>query len=312
MSFDAAAVMAMFRAFDVQPDRSGPRFTAAMEELVLDRGLDLYREICCALGTEATAEHHRKSSVASGSSWSAEQLARAYTALSQVPFSAQVLPQCEFLHFGTTRQLITSGLELRQHDNQPSEPGSCLSLNNRLTGDGRILGGDSWVEGCRLAAPLKLAGQNVVVGVDIETPLELPAGACLDVIAGESRAGRGAWFVRAYHIGDTFKDTLDRGGTLAGQPLVQWLASVGAKAEDVWAADIPPAKTEPVGCAGLSRRRLAARLSRLALDVRSGRGHRGAEGGLPARRRYSVAEIALLADMDAFYSRRTKISCDTH
>ena len=73
-------------------------------------------------------------------------------------------------------------------------------------------------------------------------PLELPAGACLDVIAGETRAGREAWFVRAYHIGDTFKDTLDRGGTLAGQPLVQWLAAVGAKAEDIWADDIPPAK----------------------------------------------------------------------
>ena len=195
MSFDAAAATAMFRAFDVQPDKSGPRFSAAMENVVLSQGLDLYREICCALGTEATPEHHRASSVASGSSWSAEQLARAHAVLSHVPFSAQVLPQCEFLHFGTTRQLITSGRELLEHDRQPSGPSTCLSSNNRLTGDGRILGGDSWVEGCRLAAPLKLAGQNVVVGVDVENPLELPTGACLDVIAGESRSGRGVWFV---------------------------------------------------------------------------------------------------------------------
>ena len=170
MSFDAAAATAMFRAFDVQPDKSGPRFSAAMEKLVLDKGLDLYREICCALGTEATAEHHRASCLASGSSWSAEQLAQAHAVLSQVPLSAQVLPQCEFLHFGTTRQLITSGLELLEHDGQPSGPDTCLSLNNRLTAEGRILGGDSWVEGCRLAAPLKLAGQNVVVGVDVERP----------------------------------------------------------------------------------------------------------------------------------------------
>ena len=28
--------------------------------------------------------------------------------------------------------------------------------------------------------------------------------------------------------------------------------------------------------------------------------------------RYSVAEIALLADMDAFYQRRVDILCDTH
>ena len=167
MSFDAAAATAMFRAFEVQFDKSGPHFSASMEELVLDKGLDLYREVCCALGTEATAGHHRTSCVASGSTWSAGQLARAHAALSQVPFSAQVLPQCEFLHFGTTRQLITSGMELLEHDHQPSGPGTCLSLNNHITAGGQILGGDSWVEGCRIAAPLKLFGQNVVVGVDV-------------------------------------------------------------------------------------------------------------------------------------------------
>ncbi len=312
MSFDAAAVTALFRAFDVQADRSGPRFSAAMEKLVLDLGLDLYREICCALGTEATAEHHRASCAASGSNWSAEQLARAYTALSDVPFSAQVLPQCEFLHFGTTRQLITSGLELLEHDGQPSGPKTCLSLNNRLTGDGYILGGESWVEGCQLAAPLKLAGQNVVVGVDVESPLELPAGACLDVIAGENRAGRSVWFVRAYHVGDTFKDSLDRGGTLAGQPLAQWLATVGAKAEDIFAADIPPAKRSLWD-------------ARVFPAVDSPQGYRDwlwmfdPATATPTQKaaflradRYSVAEIALSADMDAFYQRRTNILCDTH
>ena len=312
MSFDATAVTAMFRAFDVQPDKSGPQFSAAMENLVLSQGLDLYREICCALGAEATAEHHRTSSVASGSNWSAEQLARAYTVLSPVPFSAQVLPQCEFLHFGTTRQLITSGLELLAHDNRPSGPGTCLSLNNRLTQGGRILGGDSWAEGCRLAAPLKLAGQNVVVGVDVESPLELPTGACLDVIAGETRAGCGTWFVRAYHLGDTFKDTLDRGATLAGRPLIEWLATVGAKAEDVWAADIPPA-----------RRSLWD--ARVFPAVDSPQGYRdwlwmfdpatataAQKEAFQRADRYSVAEIALLADMDAFYKRRVLLSCDTH
>jgi fucokinase len=304
MSFDAAASMAMFRAFDVQADQSGPRFSPAMEELVLDKGLDLYREICCALGNEATAEHHRTSCLASGSRWSAEQLAPAHAVLSQVPLWAQVLPHCQFLHFGTTQQLITSGLELLEHDGQPSGPGACLSLNNRLAAEGQIQGGNSWVEGCRLAAPLKLSGQNVVVGVDVEEPLELPVGACLDVIAGETRAGRSAWFVRAYHVADTFKDTLDRGATLAGQPLVQWLAAVGAKPEDVWAADIPPAKRSLWD-------------ARVFPAVDSPQGYRDwlwmfdpatasaaqKEAFLQADR-YSVAEIALLADMDAFYTVR--------
>jgi fucokinase len=304
MSFDAAAAVAMFRAFDVQLDQSGPRFSAPMENLVLQKGLDLYREVCCALGGEATAEHHRASCLASGSIWSAEQLARAYAVLSQAPFSAQVLPQCQFLHFGTTRQLITSGLELLARDKRPAGPDTCVSSNNRLAAGGRIVGGESWVEGCRLAAPLQLSGQNVVVGVDVEEPLELPAGACLDVIAGETRTGRGAWFVRAYHVDDTFKDTLDRGGTLAGQPLVEWLARVGAKAEDVWAADIPPAKRSLWD-------------ARVFPAVDSPQGYRdwlwmfdpatasaAQKEAFLQTDRYSVAEIALLADMDAFYERR--------
>ena len=279
---------------------------------MLDKGLDLYREICCALGTEATAEHHRASCVASGSSWSAEQLARAYAALSQVPFSAQVLPQCEFLHFGTTRQLITSGLELLKHDDQPAGPGTCLSLNNRLTADGRILGGDSWVEGCRLAAPLRLAGQNVVVGVDVEVPLELPAGACLDVIAGETRAGREA-LVRPRISHRRHVQRHARSRRHARRPAVgQWLAAVGAKAEDVWAADIPPAS----GACG-TRGSFPPSTRRKAIAIGSGcsirpRPPRRRKQAFLRADRYSVAEIALLADMDAFYKRRTNIPCDTH
>ena len=151
-----------------------------------------------------------------------------------------------------------------------------------------------------------------MVGVDVEAPLELPAGACLDVIAGETRTGRGVWFVRTYHVGDTFKDTVDRGGTLAGQPLVQWLAAVGAKAEDVWADDIPPAKRSLWD-------------ARVFPAVDSPQGYRdwlwmfdpatataAQKAAFLRADRYSVAEIALLADMDAFYQRRTDISCDTH
>jgi len=306
MSFDAAAATAILQAFDVQPQKTGPRFSTAMEKLVLDEGLDLYREICCALGSEATAEHHRESSLASGSSWSAEQLAQAYAVLSHVPFSAQVLPQCEFLHFGTTRQLITSGRKLLEHEHQPSGPGVCLKLNNRLTAGGHIQGTESWVEGCQLAAPLKLSGQNVVVGVDVDTPLGLPFGACLDVIAGESRSGREVWFVRAYHIDDTFKDVLDRGATLAGQPLLQWLETVGAKADDVWPDDVPPAK----------RSLWDARVFPAVASPQSycnwlwmfdpATASAAEKNAFLRADRYSVAEIALLADMDAFYSRRSK------
>ena len=311
MSFDAATAVALFRAFDVEPGPRGPRFSDELETLVLDRGLDLYREICCALGSEATAEHHRSGSLASGSTWSAGQLAKVFGVLSHVPLSAVVLPQCDFLHFGTTRQLITSGLELLKHDGQPSGADVTVSLNNRLAGQGRIVGGGSWIEGCRIAAPLKLAGQNVVVGLDIDAPLELPAGACLDVIAGHDRAGREVWFVRAYHVADTFKDTLARGATLGGMPLADWLTAVGATAEDVWAAKIAPearslwdARVFPAVTLPQDYRDWLWMFDPASATAEQKR-------LFHETNRYSVAEIALLADMDAFYTRRSS-PCDMH
>jgi fucokinase len=304
MSFDAKAATAMFRAFDIHAGPTGPKFSPAMEKLILDRGLDLYREICCALGTEPTAEYHHASSLASGSTWSAEQLAQVHAGLGQVPFSAQVLPECQFLHFGTTRQLITSGMELLVHDQQPAGPNVCLSLNNRTTAEGEIRGGNSWVEGCRLAAPLTLTGENVVVGVDVDAPLELPAGACLDILAGEARSGREVWFVRTYHIGDTFKDTLDRGATLAGRPLLEWLQAVGAQAEEIWDEELPIAQRSLWDARVFPAIELAHAYREWLWMFDPDRATAAQKEAFRRADRYSAAEIALLADMDAFYSRR--------
>ncbi len=327
MSFDAATVRDLFHAFDVEFGESGPRFPDEIERLVFDRGLDLYREICCALGSEATAEHHRTSSLASGSAWSAGQLAKIHCVLSDVPFSTVVLPECDFLHFGTTRQLITSGTKLIEYDllrtlgkldasddeklflidvklSYEREGGRNLRINNLLSRNGTINGGHSWVEGCRVTASLKTDGQNVVVGVDVDESLELPVGACLDVIAGDTRAGQNAWFVRIYHVDDTFKDSLSRGATLCGRPMTDWLATVGANADNVWPDGIDeeerslwnacvfPAVAWPQGFRDwlwmLDPTTASAEQKRAWLEAD----------------RYSVAKIALLADMEAFYARR--------
>jgi len=242
MSFDAATAMTLFRAFDVLPDHRGPRFSEEMEKTRPgSRPRSLPRDLLCPgqrsnPGTPSRRLRGQRINLVAGPT------RQGFGILSRIRLSAVVLPHCEFLHFGTTRQLITSGLDVLRHDGQPVGPDTHISLNNCLAGEGRICGGESWVEGCRIAAPLTLAGQNVVVGVDIDEPLELPQGACLDVIAGETRAGREAWFVRAYHVGDTFKDTLARGGTLAGIPLADWLAAVGASPEEIWHKKIPPAE----------------------------------------------------------------------
>ena len=306
MSFDAATAITLMKAFDVRPGIIAPRFSAGMEELVLEQGLDLYREICCALGTQATREQHGASSLASGSGWSAEQLRRIFDPLSGIPLAVVVLPHCQFLHFVTTRQLISSGLELLHLDGCKCGPDVNVTMNNGLIGAGRIAGRGNWVEGCRITMPLTLSGQNVVVGVDIDEPLELAVGACLDVIAGESRNGHKVWFVRMYHVDDAFKDPLDSGATLAGQSFGRWLGPRIAMM-DVWPAPIAPdnrslwnARVFPAVASPHAYREWLWMFEPATATAEQKREFRAAD-------RYSVAEIALLADMDAFYARRSQL-----
>ena len=61
---------------------------------------------------------------------------------------------------------------------------------------GEIIGGNAWVEGCRIAAPLRLAGGNVVIGIEVNEPLSLPENGCVDVLRGRNRDGEKIWFVR--------------------------------------------------------------------------------------------------------------------
>ena len=221
------------------------------------------------------------------------------------------MPQCKFLHFGATRQLVTSGMELLSTLTDSREtPGNGTDLNNRLTGGGRIIGGDSWVEGCHISAQLTLGGDNVVVGLEIEVPLELPAEACLDVIAGQDRAGRSVWFVRVYHVDDTFKDTFRQGATLNGGRLVDWLILAGARAADTWPDPIAPvarclwnARVFPAVDSPQGYRDWLWMFDPASASAEQKRAFHEAD-------RYSVAEIALLADMDAFYARRSAL-CDT-
>ncbi len=277
MSFDSAAATTVLRTF-------GDRY--------LENEIDLYREICCALGSEATVEHYVAAARASGSRWDEATLAGWFPALHAIPMSVRVAPRCEFLHFGTTRQLVESGLALLGHDRQAAPAFSRLSVNNEIRAGAELAGSNAWIEACRLSAPLTLGGGNVVVGVDVEEPLALPADACLEVLRGERRDGASCWFVRCYGTGDAFKD--DR---FCGRPLVEWLAAVGAKADSasLWDARVFPAEADPAGY----RRWLWMFDPAFATEEQK-RAWREAD-------RYSAAEIALLSDQDEFHRRRAAI-----
>jgi fucokinase len=307
MSLDASAAEALLGAFGVA-ETPGGEFDFSPEALdrMLTHGIDLYREICCALGSAATLDHYVRSARSSGSRWADAALGRLFPALNHVPLHVEIVPSCRFLHFGSTRQLIESGLTLVAEDCGatffPQASPTVLAVNCRIAPPARINGGDAWIEACRIEADVTLAGENVLVGFDVDAPLALPRGACVDVLPGHNRAGEDVWFVRCYGIRDSFKD-----GLFFGCTLLDWLRAVGVDAEKVWPgvsdageralwnARIFPAERSAAGF-----RRWLWMFAPEAASAQELQAFRTAD-------RYSAADIALLANQEAFHSRRVDI-----
>lgn len=338
MSFDAASAVRLLKMCGVGADGESGRLrwsgpTAASVEA---KGLDIFREIACALGADTEFDDYAQAARAAGSPWTDAALRRVWAAVSGTEFSLSLLPRCRFLHFGTSRELIRSGNALRRRDRTAAPGDSVVSLNNAFKGGGRIAGAGSWIEGCRIGARLDAPGGNVVVGLDIAAPLALPRRAAVDILKGKDHRGRTVWFVRAYGVDDIFHlpakrkvrdirdvcddqaaiggrvdqvvpdDRADRIGRLAGLPLAEWLAATGAAPGDIWPPDIPPADRQvwngrffpAVGRAAEYRHWLWMLEPKTATAAQK-RLWRRAD-------RYSFAEMAGLADQNAFYARRRR------
>ncbi|MGD0500926.1 MAG: L-fucokinase [Bryobacteraceae bacterium] len=308
MHMDAATAAALLSTFGVEPaGKSSLDFALQARRQILERGLDLYREICCALGSAATLEHYVRNAHASGSTWSGELLAQVFPALRAIPFHVELVPECRFLHFGSTRQLIESGLALVAEDQGLPPSSTVLAVNSAVGGQGRVKGEHAWMEGCRITSLLELSGRNVIVGVDVDAALALPPEACLEVLRGRGRGGENVWFVRCYGVGDAFKHSLLEGGRFCGRPLLSWLAAAGIDPDEVWPGVEDPAKRSLWNARVSSAVREASGFrhwlwmyapeSASAAELRA---FRSAD-------RYSAAEIALLTDQAAFHRRRAEI-----
>jgi len=229
MNLDAASATDLLRAFT----------TPAARAAILSHGIDLYREICCALGTEATFAHYAAAARSSGSKVEEPVLAELFDGLRRIPLNLETLRQCSFLHFGSSRQLISSGIELVTRDCGARPVDAMLVVANDVQPGVPINGTDSWVEGCRVFAPLTLHRRNVIVGADVMEPFELPEGACLDISSGQGRGGDHVWFIRYYGIDDTFKQPVAEGASFCGKLLADWLRSAGVQDAEIWSGDVP-------------------------------------------------------------------------
>jgi len=308
MSFDASAAVQLLRAFLAKtPQEHGEPaldWKTKVRAALYSNGIDLYREICCALGTDTTFEQYAENVRASGSTLDRPLLAEWFGFLRHIPFHLDILPRCKFLHFGTTRQLITSGMALLSEDSGIPAPPS-LILNSDIQSE--ITAHHAWIEGCSVRDTLTLKGSNAIVGVDVAKPLSLPKGACLDISAGISRKGEKVWFLRCYGIDDTFKHTAEEGGTFCGWPLQKWLGAIGALPSDIWPFEAPQRERT------LWNARVFPALPEHQ-DFRDWLWLLNIESATPVQKksflaadRYSSSEIAVRVDQAQFYLRRSWI-----
>jgi len=308
---DAATAVRLLRLFGARPGADGRLALAGTRgQAVIERGLDFYREICCAMGCQTSPDHHVRSALESGSKWTAACLNGLFETLSALPFHVQVLAHCDYLDFGMNRGLINSGTRLLQEDQGVSPLQTCLDINNEITADGAIHGSAAWVEGCRIHSALTLGGSNLVVGADVGESLSLPVGACLDVIGGRDERDKDVWFIRCYGVDDTFKEPAGEGAVFCGTPLLTWLQEVGAAQEEVWSA----------GIGGTDRTIWSARLFPAVQQHGEYRqwlwmfdpahASESRRQAWRSARRYSLEQILTLADHKGFYERRRAIRAE--
>lgn len=308
MNFDANTAVSLLKTVDAKPSSDCRQaFSSELGEAILLHGLDFYREICCGLGAGATLDHYLRSVKQSGSRWTEEALGRLFGIVSSIPFSVDLLPHCRFLDFGVSQNLVASGRALLQLDRGGSHLRTCLDINNAYGPRGLLKGSEAWVEGCRVDAEVNLGGDNLLTGAEIGEPMELPRGACLDVVPIRTSDGALAWCARCYGVEDRFKDSVEQGATFCNLPILEWLQAAGAGPNDVWDASAGETARQSVWDA-----RLFPRLDNAG-------GHREwlwmfcpsaatdqQRSAWRTTERYSLSQIAGMADHEVFHHRRIR------
>jgi len=242
IELNAAAATKLMNLVKITKKKNEFNWTGPKVKEIQTAGLDFYRDICCAMGKKVGFDDYIKNVRSSGSGLSESFLRTIFSTMSKVPFHVHPIKKCTFLHFGTPRQLIETGSKLKSIEKRSDPNQDLLSINNHISDNGQIKGTKSWVEGCRIDSELKLEGENVVVGVDVDKPLSLKEKTCLDIIKGKNQKNKSVWFVRIYHLDDSFKAPIHKNVLSPKNPLIKWLYKIGDKKKSIWEKKLKPSE----------------------------------------------------------------------
>ena len=163
------------------------------------------------------------------------------------------LPGGEFYHYGTSRELISSTLNIQNlvidqrqimHHKVKPHPAMFVQnadINYRLTSENSEI----WIENSCVSKGWTLRQQTIVTGVPTnDWALDVPAGVCIDVVPMDETA----YVARPYGFHDAFKGDLSDASTLyQGKPFAEWLSERGLSLQDVAQThDLQAARIFPV------------------------------------------------------------------
>jgi len=305
LNFDAASALRLLNLGSIKTNsKEGLKLSGPLYKEIMFKGLDLYREICCAMGAKVEYSHYINSVRNSGSDLSESSLNSIYKSLSKVNFFIKKVPQCGFYHFGTMRQLLKSGADLLKKERGTLIRDIGLRINNDISTEGHIIAKNAWIEGCYIGALLTLGGENVIVGVDIEKPLSLQPKFCLNVIKGKDQEGKKVWFVQVCGIDDRFKVPISAGAVICDQPAKDWLEAMDVEENDIWPPKFPDKEKNLWNARIIPAIKMPTDYHRWLWIFKPEKASQEQKNAWKAAERYSAAEIAQLVDQDAFYSRR--------
>jgi hypothetical protein len=220
----------------------------AVEALFARCGWDAERE-CFAHGAPDAYELYAQFGLGLG-----EKPARTDALINTLSCAVIALPEPEFYHLGTSRQLIESVTALQNRPLQHPAMASARAHPDQIVQNAvfdppirREANPTLWIENATVPAGWRLERDHVLTGVpDNDWNLELEPGVCLDFVP----IGESDWCIRAYGMDDPFSGPVGDDATLWwGRPAPQWFAARGIGWEEAGldpACDIQQAGIFPV------------------------------------------------------------------
>ena len=149
------------------------------------------------------------------------------------------LPDGEFYHYGTSRELLSSTVALqnkvydqRQIMHRKVKPNPAIFVQNANVEVPLSPKNDSlWIENSFVGASWILGARQIITGVPKnDWALTIPDGVCIDVVP----LGNKRWAVRPYGFEDVFKgDLSDLKTQFLGMPFQSWLKERSLTVEDI-------------------------------------------------------------------------------